>query len=258
MTRQILLLYIVAGKLNTVGITPVVDLFAKAMEHQLLHGIPVTVTEGAIAFLFHKQQTQAVKNIFPVPPAEFLRHHPGVGYAPTVILRLIGKKARKAFRQLLTVTLGVFFVGLGQELVYHFSVEDICCGGGNVQIQIQAYIRGMLCHPLQLFSGKAVAEPCRIIIFPDLIGNVGIPVFFFLQELSAGKAAGPAVLVIHPRLHSLLLCLFHTGICTLHPFFRQIGCAQAAPGVHKKAADALLFHPVDLLGQYIFIKPIIP
>ena len=59
------LFHIVTGQLDLIIITPVINLFAEIVQHQLLHSPPIAVTEGTIAIGLHKQKTDIIKNVNP-------------------------------------------------------------------------------------------------------------------------------------------------------------------------------------------------
>ena len=80
--------------------------------------------------------------------------------------------------------------------------------------------------------------------FVHFMLQIGCPVGSVLQQLAAGKAAGPAVFIIAPCFHAQLFGLVHAGTDAVIPFFREIFGGQTRAHMHMEAAEA---HLLELL-----------
>ena len=93
LTVQTALLNVVSRQLVVPFIAPSINLFRKVFQHQILQGFPKLITECAIAFLFHEEQTKPVENILAVGILKVFRQHSRIGGIPTVVLRLVREEA---------------------------------------------------------------------------------------------------------------------------------------------------------------------
>ena len=85
--------HVMSGESDSLILTPFINSFRVALQHQLLHGEPVTITETSITFLLHKEQTQIFLYVFPILLFKVLCYHRRIRRLPAIILWLIRKKS---------------------------------------------------------------------------------------------------------------------------------------------------------------------
>ena len=78
------------------------------------------------------------------------------------------------------------------------------------------------------------------------------------RHQSARRAGRPAILVIEPAEHVVLLSLVAAGAGQIHELIAQIGRGHARAGVHVEAAHAHLLEDVDLAQQLVLLKTAVP
>ena len=64
-----------------------------------------------------------------------------------------------------------------------------------------------------------------------------------------GGSGWPAVLVVEPGQHLVVLCLIDAVADVAHKFFCEIGAVHAGADMHVKTAKAHFLEKMDLLGE---------
>ena len=210
-------LYVVSGERNTVVAAPSVQLLAEAFQHQLLHRQPVAVTEAAVALFFQKQQTQSVADVFTVFAAEIFLQHGRIGRIRPIVLGLVGEKAFQIRGKCASKPLFVLLVGHIQEFAHHLGIEDVHGGSGAVHVYVKVFAAGILIGADQGGFGDFVGYVGLGIECTLRLGQIHIPIQNILQQKTTGKAAGPAVFVVSPSVHTQLFGLVAAGFDALHP-----------------------------------------
>ena len=250
---------IMSGELHPVIRAPVVHRLGEGMQHQRLHGFPVAIAEIPVAVLFHKQQPQPIKNILMIHLPEVSRHHIRIRGTPALILGLIGKKALNAHGKIRPEALFVCLMGQCNEPTHHCRIADIGGGGGGADMEIQIDDTRLRMigadEPLPL---QRIAHIRRRIQGADGMLDIFVPVLCILQQPAAGKAAGPAVFIVDPRLHAQRPTVLAAGLHRLHPLFGEIVGLQPAAGVHNETAHAVRSQLVDLAKQALFLQFSVP
>ena len=135
----------------------------------------------------------------------------------------------------------------GGRLRHWLDIEDI-------SLVLQPAAPGTERSILLPFPGREIERSTGHLLKADELHlEVGVG-----RDHPASRAAGPAVFVIEPALHTEPLALLGTGIGQREPLLAQVLRHQAGAGVHKIAAHAHFLEDMDLSDQFILLELAIP
>lgn len=226
---------------------------------QLVHQLPVAVAQTVALVAVHEQRAQLLQKILAVTLPVRLQHHRRVRRLIAEILRLVGKEAHQHAAKLILEALIVLLVRFLDEFLHDFRIENV--HNGAVRAVVQADAAFALVPPyanevplLQTIARQRHGIERR----PGFAGEIVREIGAVLQQLHAGEAARPAVLIIRPCVHALLFGFVDTSVNGLEPVLAHILGQKAAARVHEKAADTRLLHLANLPAQLLRLQLVVP
>ena len=262
LTSKSVLLHRVSRQLTTVILAPIVKLFIEIQNVKLVEQSIPAVAEWVSRLILIKYINKIFTDI--VVSVLFLvrlMRHTGVGRRPTVILRLVCEKTHELLSEAILESLVILFVSLGDKCVNHLGIENICIRGARANIHAVVFAHVFLLCPEKRVPaiGLFVNGVCRVVIrILHLILKELREKALVLQKLSANESAGPTVLIIYPRIHTKLSCLFKTRPNTGKPLLAKVFGGKSQARVYNKATDIRRLHFLYLLYKLTLVKLVIP
>ena len=172
----------------------------------------------------NEQPDQAVTDVFPVF-FKFRFRRGRIRRSPAVILRFIREKARQFLAEIFFKTLVILFVRFSDKRVGYVGIQNIRIRGAYAKIHV------MIFADSRLFFGNAhkallivfhIRGKCRFVELARSIFQIPRAERFVFEQLSADKAARPAVFIVDPRVHTRFARLFQASRHARKPFFAEV------------------------------------
>ena len=209
-------------------------------------------------------------------------------------LGFVGKNRRRGFGELVPQQLVVPLMGqldkpLNRRLIQGIDIGLVVVPGGfRVQLQINVphavvlavvhRFQPLIVGEIAVLQGDPVAGQTiaqgffsrgdlgvesrlvRLIFGFEIRGETHepLPIAQVGGDKAACRAGGPAVLVVQPGEHLLLLGLLVAGFDHFHKLIAEIGGVHTGAHVHVKSAEAHLLEHVDLIQQGLFVQLAVP
>ena len=219
---------------------PIVDLLHEIFGEKLGDHLPEADTGGLIVANCLEKLGQARNEVITIGFLIFLGHDEAPRNTVSGDLRLVSEKAVDLALHFFVVRL----VDLIQKILNDHAVERIHVIGIHIKIEMIAFYIGN--GALSRFFAHFIAQIFLLIAKTFAVDN------------AAAKAAGPAVFVISPRMHTAFCGFIGACFDVVKPFVTHIFSLQTAARVHKKAADACFVHFSYLFTGFFGVKLFIP
>ena len=135
--------------------------------------------------------------------------------------------------------------------------------GGKASVVVKRYRKAA-----DKLAVSAAQSRCLFVTAADLPGDllirercekqVAYAVFFVLCDKTARKAGGPAILIVKPCKHTVLLRLVNAGADAGHELIPEVWRIHARTDVHMIAAKSHLSENVCLTHQLVLVKTAVP
>ena len=260
LSEQIVFLNGMSRQLAVMRLAPVVNLFCEIDRVQLVHQLPIMMSNRLRTLAVHEQRPQHIQQIAAIPFRIRLQNHRRIRRIPSEILRLVRKKALHRLAEIRAESRKVLLMRFVQEFFYDFGIQDVDYGRIRPVVQRNVFLCARIfAHANELLAVHHIDRQRGFIERTLLFArHVVHPIRRILEQLHARKSARPAVFIVAPRIHALFFRFIDARVGRLKPLFAQIFRRQPAARVHEKAADARFFHRTDLPAQLVRLQLIVP
>ena len=279
----------VAGQHQAVVMAPCADLVGKGLGKTLRDMVVEMIAEGGrpVVGQIPEELGQPVEEIIPIGLLKGLRQviGPGQGDIPGIggviqgllsgKLRFIGKNGGDQAAKILPDMRRVGVMGDMEKLLHAARVKGVDIGlvvvpgiipcDFPVNIQRKAFCMTVFFHaPIGFQRAVRIqgdikgGEKRGVCSLLSCKHGIALTEGRILCDQSAGRAGGPAVLIIEPDQHVFLTRLFHTGLDQLKKLFAQVFRFQTGPHMDMDTAVAHLLELFHLPEQVFFIQLAVP
>ena len=240
---------------------PIVNLLDEAVDEEMMHCVPVFISERIRAVAIYEEFSEFFPKIDIVFFFEIRYQNGRISSFPSVILRLVGEKSEHISAEIFSAFLFVSFMSKVDEFTDYRPVENI--DDGRIGFKIHVNVFPVADRLIRLYKFIVFADEInRGCIFIETARNLFVEVFFVIgfifEKLHARKPARPAVFVVTPGVHIDFFALFDAGSYAIEPSFAEVFGFKPAARVHEKTADTLFLHFVYLSYKLFGLKIVVP